>query len=99
MRFLAILSFSVLIAPGQNSKPEVGEVMATGCVVKPAQQECLLLRTLDGKTTYVIFADPKPPAGTVVTIAAKAHPGTTSCKQGIPVDVFYWDPTGERCQR
>ena len=99
MRWIGILALSVAIAPAQKSKPEVGEVMATGCVVKPAQQQhCLLLKTLDGKTTYVIFADPKPPAGSVVTISARPHQGATSCKQGTPVDVNYWDPTGEKCQ-
>jgi len=99
MRWIGILALWVAIASAQKSKPEVGEVMATGCVVQPAEQrQCLLLRTLDGKTTYVIFADPKPPAGSVVTISARPHQGATRCKQGVPVDVNYWDPTGEKCQ-
>ena len=98
MRLIGILAFSVLIAPAQRSKPEVREVMATGCVVQPAEQKCLLLRTLDGKTTYVMFVNTKPPVGSVVTISAKPHQGATNCKHGIPVAVNYWDPTGEHWQ-
>jgi hypothetical protein len=98
MRWIGVLALWVATASAQKSRPDVREVMATGCVVQPAEQKCLLLRTLDGKTTYVIFANTKPPVGSVVTISAKPHQGATSCKQGIPVDVNYWDPTGERCQ-
>jgi hypothetical protein len=33
----------------------------------------------------------------VITILGKSHPGRSACKQGIPIDVTDWEPTGEMC--
>ncbi len=86
--------------PAPKPKAEIEEVRATGCTSQGALPGCLLLKTLDGKTTYSIFADdPKPDAGIVITIDGKPHQGTTTCKQGIAVDVTKWEPTGEKCLR
>jgi predicted ATP-dependent serine protease len=82
--------------PAQKRKVVVGEVRATGCIRK-GQGNCLLLKTLDGKTTYTFIVAPKPDLGVVVTIQGKPHSGPTACRQGIPVDVSDWEPTGEKC--
>ena len=81
----------------RKKKTETQEVKATGCVRKAVEAGCLLLRTLDGKTTYNIFAATKPDPGTVITIDGRLHRGPTACMQGIPIDVSSWEPTGEKC--
>ena len=83
----------------QKPKREIQEVRATGCVSRGAEKGCLLLRTLDGKTTYHIFANPEPESGVVITIEGKAHQGPDTCRQGIPVDLTNWQATGEKCVR
>ena len=102
---LAVLAM-ILGAFAQSSKPapkrkaEIQEVKATGCTIQAADTRCLLLRTLDGKTTYNIFAeDPKPDTGIVITIEGKPHQGSTACKQGTALDVTEWESTGEKCLR
>jgi hypothetical protein len=86
--------------PAPKRKAELEEVKATGCTVPGANAGCLLLQTLDGKTTYSIFADdPKPETGIVITIEGKPHQGSTTCKQGIALDVAKWESTGEKCLR
>ena len=83
-------------APQRKSKPQVREIRATGCVRK-TRNGCLLLRTLDGETTYTFRAAPAPDDGIVITIQATPHNGSGPCKQGIAVDVSDWEPTGEQC--
>ncbi|HYL36374.1 MAG TPA: hypothetical protein VEV17_10715 [Bryobacteraceae bacterium] len=82
--------------PAPKPKPQVGEIRATGCV-RLAQNGCILLKTLDGATTYTFEAAPKPEAGAVITIQGAAHRGPTPCRQGLAVDVADWVPTGEKC--
>ena len=48
---------------------------------------CLLLKTLDGETTYNIFANPRPEVGTVITIEGTDFRGVTACMEGIPITV------------
>jgi hypothetical protein len=81
----------------RKPKTEVTEIRATGCVRQAAQSHCLLLETLDGGTTYTFLAAPQPELGTVITIAGKQHEGRSACKQGIPIDITDWEPTGETC--
>jgi hypothetical protein len=90
------LSAAVLFAQ-QAPKAEIQEVRATGCVRQARDSHCLLLETLDGATTYTFTATPKPELGSVITIQGKAHDGRSACRQGIPVDVTDWEPTGDRC--
>jgi hypothetical protein len=86
--------------PGPSHKSEIREVKATGCTIQAAEAGCLLLKTLDGKNTYNIFAeDPKPDEGIVIIIEGKPHQGATACKQGIALDVTRWESTGEKCSR
>lgn len=93
-------AFAQSTKPVPKRKPEVEEIKATGCTVQAADTGCLLLKTLDGKTTYSIFTeDPTPATGIVIIIDGKPHQGTTTCKQGIPVDVAQWESTGEKCSR
>lgn len=99
MRLILIVALTALTTAASKPKPEIREIIATGCVVQSAQADCLLLTTLDGKTTYDIVADPIPEAGTVITIQGKPHQGARTCKQGIAVDVTKWEATGERCVR
>ena len=77
-------------------KAKIEEVRATGCV-RIARDGCILLKTLDGQTTYTFQAAPKPDEGTVITIAGTAHDGRSECTQGIAIDVTDWQPTGEMC--
>lgn len=79
-------------------KPQIDEVRATGCV-QIAPDGCVLLKTLDGKTTYSFEAAPKPEAGLVITIQGTAHKGRSKCKQGIVIDVSDWEETGEMCSQ
>jgi len=81
----------------QKTKMEIQEVRATGCVRRAPESQCLLLRTLDGGTTYSFIAAPKPELNTVITIQGKSHRGPSACKEGIPLDVSDWEPTGEMC--
>ena len=93
-------AFAQTTKPAPKRKPEIQEVKATGCTVQAAEAGCLLLKTLDGKTTYNIFTeDPTPATGIVIIIEGKPHPGTTTCKQGIALDVTRWESTGEKCLR
>ena len=79
-----------------SKKPQIAEVRATGCV-RIARDGCVLLKTLDGKTTYTFQAAPKPDDGDMVTIQGTAHQGPASCKQGVAIDVTDWEPTGDTC--
>jgi hypothetical protein len=93
-------AFAQSTKPAPKGKAEIQEVKATGCTIQGANAGCLLLTTLDGKTTYTIFAeDPKPETGIVITIDGKPHQGSTTCKQGIALDVARWESTGEKCLR
>jgi len=83
----------------QKPKAEVREVRAIGCVRRAVEGGCLLLTTLDGKTTYAIFAKTPPEPGIVIMIAGKPHTGPNACMQGIPIDVTEWEETGEKCTR
>jgi hypothetical protein len=86
--------------PAPKRKAEIQEVKATGCTIQATDAGCLLLKTLDGKTTYSIFTeDPKPDAGIVIIIEGKPHQGSTTCKQGVALDVTKWESTGEKCLR
>jgi len=95
---LAVIALTTSATP-QKPKAEVREVKAIGCVRKAVEGGCLLLRTLDGKTTYVIFAATPPEPGIVIMIEGKPHTGPTACMQGIPIDVTDWEETGEKCSR
>ncbi len=90
--------FAAPLAP-QTRKKDVREVKAIGCVRKAVEGGCLLLTTLDGKTTYNIFAKPQPEPGIVITIEGKPHAGPTACMQGLPIDVTSWEETGEKCSK
>ncbi len=93
-------AFAQSTKPAPKGKAEIEEVKATGCTVPGANAGCLLLKTLDGKTTYTIFAeDPQPDSGIVIIIDGKPHQGSTNCKQGIALDVTKWESTGEKCLR
>jgi len=92
--FLIVLA---MILPAQDRKKEIREVMATGCVRQGVEGGCLLLKTLDGKTTYNIFATPRPEAGIVITIEGTDFRGVTACMEGIPITVTKWEATGEKC--
>jgi hypothetical protein len=94
---LALVLLSVLLMAQQKPKFEITEVRATGCVRRVAESPCLMLETLDGGTIYTFIAAPKPDLDTVITIQGKAHQGKTACKQGIPIDIVDWEPTGEMC--
>ncbi len=103
MFILAVLAASALFpyreqAQERKPKREIREVKATGCVRKGVEGGCLLLKTLDGRTTYNIFADPRPEPGIVITIEGTQFQGVTSCQQGIPITVTKWEATGEKCQ-
>jgi hypothetical protein len=102
MRFLCAYALlcaacAVAQAPQQKPKSEIQEVRATGCVRQATESRCLLLETLDGGATYTFLAAPKPDLGTVITIQGKPHQGRSACKQGIPIDITDWEPTGEQC--
>jgi hypothetical protein len=96
MRF-ALALFSVTLIAQQKPKVEISEVRATGCVRRAPESQCLLLQTLDGSTTYSFIAAPKPELDTVISIQGKSHSGKSACRQGIPLDVVDWEPTGEKC--
>jgi hypothetical protein len=97
-RSLLILAMLASILSAQNRKKEVTEVKATGCVRQGVEGGCLQLKTLDGKTTYNIFATPRPEPGTVINIEGTQFRGVTSCMEGIPITVTKWEATGEQCK-
>jgi hypothetical protein len=94
---LAIALLSTFLMAQQKPKVQIQEIRATGCVRRAVESQCLLLETLDGATTYTFLAAPKPELNAVITILGKSHPGRSACKQGIPIDVTDWEPTGEKC--
>jgi hypothetical protein len=95
---LVVLSGApALLEAQQKPKIEIREIRATGCVRRAPDSQCLLLETLDGGTTYSFMAAPKPELDSVITIQGKSHQGRSACKQGIPMDVADWEPTGEKC--
>ncbi len=100
LRFLAAGALASALAQAPKSPPnrklQIEEVRATGCV-RIAPNGCVLLKTLDGKTTYTFQAAPKPDEGVVITIQGTAHKGASACKQGLMIDVTDWEPTGEMC--
>jgi hypothetical protein len=101
-RNILILATLVSILPAQDKKQdkkrEIREVRATGCVRQGVEGGCLLLKTLDGSTTYNIFANPRPEVGTVINIEGTDFRGVTACMEGIPITVTKWDATGETCK-
>lgn len=97
-RNLLILAVLASILPAQDKKKEVREVKAIGCVRQGVEGGCLLLKTLDGDTTYNIFANPKPEVGTVINIEGTDFRGVTACMEGIPITVTKWEATGETCK-
>ena len=97
---LVLVLLSVLLAQQKSPpkpKAEITEVRATGCVRRVPDSQCLLLETLDGGTIYSFIAAPKPDVDSVITIQGKSHKGRSACKQGIPIDIVDWEPTGEMC--
>lgn len=94
----ASLAFSEAPQQVQEKKKEVREVKATGCVRRGVEGGCLLLKTLDGKTTYNIFANPRPEPGIVINIEGTEFRGVTSCMEGMAITVSKWTATGEKCQ-
>ena len=82
----------------QDKKKEVREVKATGCVRSGVEGGCLLLKTLDGKTTYNILADPRPEPGIVINIEGTPFRGVTACMEGMAIRVTKWEATGEKCK-
>jgi hypothetical protein len=94
---LALTLLSMLLMAQQKPKFEITEVRATGCVRRIAESQCLLLETLDGSTVYSFIAAPKPELNTIITIQGKSHQGRNACKQGIPIDIVDWEPTGQMC--
>ena len=97
-RNLLILAVLASILPAQDKKKEVREVKAIGCVRQGVEGGCLLLKTLDGDTTYNIFANPKPEVGIVINIEGTDFRGVTACMEGIPITVTKWEATGETCK-
>jgi len=83
--------------PAPVPKPEIQEIKATGCVRKAAVARCLLVVTLDGKSTYSFVAAPKPEIGSIITIQGRPHRGEAVCRQGIEIDVTDWEPAGDKC--
>ena len=97
-RNMLVLALLASILPAQDKKKEVRQVMAIGCVRQGVEGGCLLLKTLDGETTYNIFANPKPEVGTVISIEGTDFRGVTACMEGIPITVTKWEATGETCK-
>jgi hypothetical protein len=97
-RNILLLMVLVSILPAQNRKKEIREVKATGCVRQGVEGGCLLLKTLDGKNTYNIFATPRPEPGIVITIEGTDFRSVTACMEGIPITVTKWEATGEKCK-
>jgi hypothetical protein len=83
---------------GPDQKKQLREVKAIGCVRRGVEGGCLVLKTLDGKTTYNIFANPRPEVGIVISIDGTEFRGVTSCMEGTPITVTTWEATGEKCQ-
>src|ERR1051326_3405713 len=83
MKPIGLLLFVSLALAQPAKKDDAREVKATGCVRKAVEGGCLLLRTMDGATTYNIFATPPPPVDTAITMEGKPHHGPTSCMEGI----------------
>jgi hypothetical protein len=96
MKWIGLLVM-VSLGLAQEGKKEVQEVKAIGCVRRGVEAGCLLLKTLDGKTTYNIFATPRPEPDTVITIEGKAHRGPTACMEGIAIDVTKWEVSDQKC--
>jgi hypothetical protein len=97
---VALLTLSAalpLLRAQQKPKAEIQEIRATGCVRRAAESQCLMLETLDGSATYSFIAAPRPALNSVITIQGKSHQGRSACRQGIPIDVADWQPTGEMC--
>src|ERR1700691_4413300 len=96
MLVLALLS--TFLMAQQKPKVQIQEIRATGCVRRAVESQCLVLETLDGSTTYTyVAAAPKPELNAVITLLGQSHTGRSACKQGIPIDVTDWEPTGEKC--
>jgi hypothetical protein len=96
MKWLVLLLL-VSLANAQEVRTEARELKAIGCVRKGVEAGCLLLKTLDGKTTYNIYATPRPELDTVIAIEAKSHSGPTTCMEGIAVDVTKWELSDQKC--
>jgi hypothetical protein len=97
MRFGWMFLIAGLLFAQEKPKAEIQELRATGCVRQAADYHCMLLETLDGATTYTFAVSPRPDPGIVITIQGTAHHGHSVCRQGIPVDITDWEPTGDRC--
>ena len=97
-RTMLIPAFLASILLAQDGKKEAREVKTTGCVRRGVEGGCLLLKTSDGKTTYNIFANPRPEPGIVISIEGTPFRGVTACMEGTPLTVTKWEATGEKCK-
>jgi hypothetical protein len=94
----ALATILPIVSQAQDKKKEIREVKAIGCVRQRVEGGCLLLKTLDGKTNYNIFATPRPEIGTVINIEGTPFRGVTACMEGIAITVTKWEATGEKCK-
>jgi hypothetical protein len=87
--FLILLIGVAVFAAGQDKPPR--QIHEKGRVESGVEAGCLLLVTLDGKTTYNIMVAQNPPkVGDRIEIWGKEYRGPTTCMQGTAVNVEKW---------
>jgi len=85
-----------LWAPSQIPTPKT--VHEKGCVRSGVEAGCLMVVTLDGKTTYNIMVAKNPPKpGDVIEFWGKEFQGLTYCMQGKAVKVDKWSRLKMKC--
>ncbi len=74
-------------APPPDAKP----VHAQGCVAAAVEASCLVVKdTASGKLYNLIIKGAKPPIGAGIEFTGQTFSGTTTCQQGVPVQVANW---------
>ena len=89
--FLCLWIVGIAFAAGQEKLPK--QIHEKGRVQSGVEAGCLMLITIDGKTTYNILVAKNPPkVGDLIEIWGQEYLGPTTCMQGKAVKVEKWIP-------
>jgi hypothetical protein len=88
---LLALAASIPAAATAAPPPDANQVHAQGCVAAGVEASCLVVKdTATGKLYNLLIKGSKPPIGAGIEFTGHPFTGTTTCRQGTPVDVSNW---------
>ena len=84
---LAAIPMTAAAAPPSGAN----QVKGTGCVQAGVEAGCLVVKdTASGNLYGLLIKGAKPPVGIGIDFAGAPFNGSTTCMQGIPVQISTW---------